>query len=222
MEESKVKIIAKIKNLMELAQDNQSDEEGQTAILMAQKLMLKHDINLAQVEVQEETKFETSASVGKSSRRILWWEKDMAVVIATNFRCYVINQRNTYLRTSEILFFGEKEDSIMAAKIYEAALIYIRYRIKRLPVKTPEYKNSYLMGFIISLGERFEKQVEEFGLMVVPKKEVLEELQKEFTNISKATAKVPDSGFDQEGYDLGKEQGANARILPDEIIGEED
>ena len=78
------------------------------------------------------------------------------------------------------------------------------------------------MGFIISLGERFEKQVEEFGLMILPKKEVLEELQKEFTNLSKATAKVPDSGFDQEGYDLGKEQGANARILPDEILGEED
>ena len=222
MEESKVKIIAKIKNLMELAHDNPSDEEGQSALLMAQKLMLKHDIHLAQVEVQEETKFETSTSVGKSSRRILWWEKDTAVVIATNFRCYVINQRNPYLRTSEILFFGEKEDSIMAAKIYEAALIYIRYRIKHLPVKTPEYKNSYIMGFIISIEGRFKKQVEEYGLMVLPKKEVLDDLKNEFANLSKAETKAPEFGFNQEAYELGKEQGENALIMHDEILGEED
>ena len=31
------KIINKIKNLIELAQDNPSDEEGQSALLMAQK-----------------------------------------------------------------------------------------------------------------------------------------------------------------------------------------
>ena len=217
------KIIEKIKNLMELAQDNPSDEEGQTALLMAQKLMLKHDIHLSQVETHDEPeKFETGVSVGKSGKRVAWWEKEVSVVIATNFRCYVINQRNPYLRSSEILFFGEKEDSITAAKIYEAALIYLRYRLKRLPIKTPEFKNSYLMGFIISLQERFEKQVEEFGLMILPKKEVLEELQKEFTNLSKDTVKVLDSGFDQEGYDLGKEQGAHARILPEEILGEED
>ena len=146
----------------------------------------------------------------------------MAVVIATNFRCYVINQRNPYLRTSEILFFGEREDSIMAAKIYEAALIYIRYRIKRLPVKTHEYKNSYIMGFILSLEDRFKKQVEEYGLMILPKKEVLDDLKNEFANLSKAETKAPEFGFNQEAYELGKEQGENALIMPDEILGEED
>ena len=217
------KIIKKIKNLMELAQDNHSDEEGQTALLMAQKLMLKHDIHLSQVETHDEPKkFETGVAVGKSGKRVAWWEKDMSIVIATNFRCYVINQRNPYLRTSEILFFGEKEDSIMAAKIYEAALIYIRYRLKRLPVKTPEYKNSYIMGFIISLGERFKKQVEEYGLMVLPKKEVLDDLKNEFANLSKAESKAPEFGFNQEAYELGKEQGENALIMPDEILGEEE
>lgn len=215
------KIIEKIKNLMELAQDNPSDEEGQTALLMAQKLMLKHDIHLSQVDDEPE-KFETGVALGKSGKRVAWWEKDMAVLIANNFRCYVINQRNPYLRTSEILFFGEKEDSSTAAKVYEAALMYLRYRLKRLPNKSPEFKNSYLMGFILSLDERFQKQVEEFGLMIIPKKEVWEDLQKEFTNLSKANTKLPDAGFDQEGYDLGKEQGASAKIMPEEILGEED
>ena len=62
------KIIKKIKNLMELAQDNPSDEEGQSALLMAQKLMLKHDIHLAQVEAHDEPeKFETGEAIGRSA-----------------------------------------------------------------------------------------------------------------------------------------------------------
>lgn len=62
------KIIEKIKNLIQLANDNPSDEEGQTALLMAQKLMLKNNIALAQVEQFEEPeKFETSQAVGKEA-----------------------------------------------------------------------------------------------------------------------------------------------------------
>lgn len=38
---SNEKLIEKIKNLIQLANDNPSDEEGQTALLLAQKLMLK-------------------------------------------------------------------------------------------------------------------------------------------------------------------------------------
>ncbi|MFM0817933.1 DUF2786 domain-containing protein, partial [Streptococcus suis] len=37
------KIIGKIQNLLELAYDTPDDEEGQTALLMAQKLMVKHN-----------------------------------------------------------------------------------------------------------------------------------------------------------------------------------
>ena len=164
------KIIEKIKNLVELAQDNPSDEEGQTALLMAQKLMLKHDVSLSQVELhQTENKFETGEAVGRSASVLRWWEKDMSVVISTNFRCYVIQERDRITKTSHIMFFGEKQDAEMAAKVYDAALMYLRYRIERLPDKSPAYKNSYIRGFILSLSDRFKKQVEEYGLMVLPK-----------------------------------------------------
>ena len=121
------KIIEKIKNLMELAQDNPSDEEGQTALLMAQRLMLKHDVSLSQVELhQKEEKFETGEAVGKSASLIRWWEKDMSVVISSNFRCYVVQERDRRTKTSYLMFFGEKRDAEMAAKVYDAALIYLR------------------------------------------------------------------------------------------------
>ena len=217
------KIIEKIKNLMELAQDNPSDEEGQTALLMAQRLMLKHDVSLSQVELhQKEEKFETGEAVGKSASLIRWWEKDMSVVISSNFRCYVGQERDRRTKTSYLMFFGEKRDAEMAAKVYDAALIYLRYRIDRLPDKRPAYKNSYIRGFILSLGERFKKQVEEYGLMVLPKKEVIDDLHKRFQNLGKAQTERPDHGFNKEAFDEGKNHGANAKIMPGEILGEED
>ena len=217
------KIINKIKNLMELAQDNPSDEEGQTALLMAQKLMLKHDVSLSQVELhQTENKFETGEAVGKSASVLRWWEKDMSVIISTNFRCYVVQERDRRTETSYLIFFGEKKDAEMAAKVYDAALMYLRYRINRLPDKSPAYKNSYISGFILSLGNRFEKQVEEYGLMILPKKEVLKDFHNRFQNLSKSKTKRPNNDFDREAFETGKSHGENAKIMPEEILGEED
>lgn len=47
------KIIDKVKNLLELAYDAPDDEEGQTALLMAQKLMVKHNLSLSDVKEAE-------------------------------------------------------------------------------------------------------------------------------------------------------------------------
>ena len=217
------KIINKIKNLMELAQDNPSDEEGQTALLMAQRLMLKHDVSLSQVELhQTEDKFETGEVIVKSASVLRWWEKDMSVVISSNFRCYVVQERNRITKTSYIMLFGEKKDAEMAAKVYDAALMYLRYRISRLPDNSPAYKNSYIRGFILSLGKRFEKQVEEYGLMVLPKKEVLKDLHNRFKNLGKAKTSRLNHDFDREAFETGQSHGENAKIMPDEILGEED
>ena len=215
------KIIKKIKNLMELAQDNPSDEEGQSALLMAQKLMLKHDIHLAQVEAHDEPeKFETGEAIGRSASVLRWWEKDMSIVISTNFRCYVVQERDRRTGTSYIIFFGENKDAEMAAKVYDAALMYLRYRIKRLPDKSPAYKNSYIRGFILSLSNRFKKQVEEYGLRVLPKKEVLADMHKRFQNLGKAKTERPEHDFNKEAFEEGKNHGTNAKIMPEEIIGE--
>ena len=58
--------------------------------------------------------------------------------------------------------------------------------------------------------------------MVLPKKEVLEDLHKRFGNLGKAQTERPDHGFNKEAFDEGKNHGANAKIMPDEILGEED
>lgn len=213
------KIIEKIKNLIQLANDNPSDEEGQTALLMAQKLMLKNNIALAQVEQFEEPKqFETSQAVGKEAGRIFWWERELGHILATNFRCFCINQRDMRLNKSRIIFFGEKQDAELVSKIYEAALLYLRYRIDRLPTREPSYKNSYLKGFLSALETRFKKQVEEYSLMVLPSEETKNALRVTFKNLKTEGIDRPQHDFNLEAYVEGQFHGENAKIMPDEIL----
>lgn len=213
------KIIEKIKNLIQLANDNPSDEEGQTALLMAQKLMLKNNIALAQVEQFEEPeKFETSQAVGKEAGRIFWWERDLGYILATNFRCFCLNQRDRVSNKSRIIFFGEKQDAELVSKIFEAALMYLRYRLDRLPTREPSYKNSYLKGFLIALDERFKKQVEEYSLMVLPSEKTKNALKDAFQNLTTEELERPEHDFNLEAYREGQFHGKNAKIMPEEIL----
>lgn len=216
---SNEKLIEKIKNLIQLANDNPSDEEGQTALLLAQKLMLKNDIALAEVEqFNEPEKFETSSAIGKEASRILWWEKELGYTLAANFRCFCINQRDRALNKSRIIFFGEKQDAELVSKIYESALLYLRYRLDRLPSCEPSYKNSYLLGFLVALDTRFKKQVEEYSLMVLPSEETKNALRDTFQNLKQDKVEVPKNDFNLEAYTEGKFQGENAKIMPNEIL----
>lgn len=47
------KIISKVQNLLELAYDAPNDEEGQTALLMAQKLMVKHNLSISDIKTSQ-------------------------------------------------------------------------------------------------------------------------------------------------------------------------
>lgn len=216
---SNEKLIEKIKNLIQLANDNPSDEEGQTALLLAQKLMLKNNIALAEVEqFDEPKKFETSSTVAKEANRILWWERELAYILAHNFRCLYVDQRDRRLRKSRIIFFGEKQDADLVSKVFEAALLYLRYRLDRLPSRETSYKNSYLKGFLVALSRRFKKQVEEYSLMVLPSEETKEAFRGTFQNIQQGKIEVPKNDFNLEAYTEGRFHGENAKIMPNEIL----
>lgn len=213
------KTIEKIKNLLQLANDNPSDEEGQTALLLAQRLMLKNNIALEQVEQFDEPQpFETSQAVGKEAGRIFWWERDLGCILAANFRCFCINQRDRVSNRSRIIFFGEKQDAELVSKIFEAALLYLRYRLDRLPSRETSYKNSYLCGFLTALKERFEEQVEEYSLMVLPSEQTKNALNDAFQNIKTEKVEKPEHDFDLEAYNEGRFHGKHAKIMPDEIL----
>lgn len=99
----KDKIINKIQKLLALA-SSKNENEAQTAMLMAQKLMAIHNIEMSQVETVgvDNNVIEEQADVKSHKTK---WKRWLANVIAINFRC------ETFLRgygTYNTIFVGRK------------------------------------------------------------------------------------------------------------------
>lgn len=157
------KIIRKIQDLMKLAQDNPNDEEGQTALLMAQRLLLKYNLSMETVQDRSnKDKDVIKESMTEKVSRMPWWKMKLHAILATNFRCKSIRTRNFVSRKTYLRFVGYEADVKFVAEIYEATLMYLDYRLKRIREQHMgvEYKNSYLLGFLSGIEERFKKQVE--------------------------------------------------------------
>lgn len=80
------KIIEKVQNLLELAYDAPNDEEGQTALLMAQKLMVKHNLSMSDVTTARKID-KIGETVGTWEYRLPWWQEKLAAILGENFRC---------------------------------------------------------------------------------------------------------------------------------------
>lgn len=219
------KIIGKIQNLLELAYDTPDDEEGQTALLMAQKLMVKHNISMADVSVSQ-LKEIIGEKVATTQYRLVWWKERLAAILGANFRCQVVRRRRVDKGITQIIFFGYDSDAEFCTKVYEAALLYLDYHLDRL-YKTAvtanyrEYKKSYLLGFLDGLDQRFKDQCltsDEFALVVQVPQEVLEEQARQLGEIRERAIKVPIEEIDFEGYSEGLEHAKETILMPDELL----
>lgn len=191
------KIIKKVKGLLTLSRDHKDDEESQSAFIMAQKLMIKYNLSALDVDDYESDEaLKNMAQVHVTvAKRLFWWERQLARIIAQNFR--VKNFLTTSYGKKQITFFGYGGDLELAKEMYILAydvLVshsseYIKNHYKttneeRSRYYTESIKSSYINGFLSGLSERFEEQVsqlrEEFPLMVLIPEEV-EEAYKEMS-----------------------------------------
>ena len=218
------KIILKVQNLLELAYDAPNDEEGQSALLMAQKLMVKH--NLAMSDIQKIHKNNIGETVAASEYRMVWWKEKLAGILGANFRCKVIRQRKVDEGITKMIFFGYDSDAEFCTKVYEGAVLYLEYRLTRVfptitKARWKDYKKSYLFGFLTGLNERFEKQTqssEKFALMVQVPAEVLEEQYKRMGKLNERSAKIPIQKVDLEAYSVGLEHAKETKLMTDELL----
>lgn len=210
---TKDKIINKIVNLMKLSNDA-NDEEGQASIALAQKLMIKHDISMQEIE-QKSNKTEIKTSELRFGR-VLWWQKDLAATIARAFKCRALASNKT------IEFVGLNEHSQIAKDVYEGAIAHIKYRRSMMKNATKAEKNSYIDGFIQGLDERLMKQETELAkeectdlIVCVPA-----EVNHWIALRGYRSTTVPDmpSSFDAKSYHIGKDEGENAEILRSNLI----
>lgn len=207
------KILDKISNLMKRAREA-DDAEGEASILLAQKLMVKHNVSLSDVEL-----FDSKSEVNASSvqfGRLLWWQRMLAASLAEQFRCKsVLSGRN------EIVFYGMNDDAKIASEVYEGAIMHIKYRRSKMTYATKAEKTSYIKGFICGLIDRLEEQrkslvSESTELMVLVPQEVNDHVAK-ITEGRQSRISVPDD-LDVEHYLYGIKDGSRAEIVTSRII----
>ncbi|HEO6135198.1 TPA: DUF2786 domain-containing protein [Streptococcus agalactiae] len=220
------KIVQKIQNLLELAYDAPNDEEGQTALLMAQKLMVKHNLSMSDVTAAK-IQNNIGETVGTWEYRLPWWQEKLAAILGKNFRCQTIRRRKVSEGITQVIFFGYQSDTELCTRVYEGAILYLKYRLKRLyptvkKSRWTDYKKSYLLGFLEGLDHRFREQVqssEEFALMVQVPEEVLEEQQLRMGDLKTRSLNMTFK-VDYEAYLTGLEQAKETKLLSEELLNE--
>lgn len=223
------KIISKVQNLLELTYDAPNDEEGQTALLMAQKLMVKHNLSMSDIKASQKND-NIGETVGHWEYRMVWWKEKLAAILGENFRCKTIRRRLVEKGITQMIFFGYDTDAELCTKVYEGALLYLDYRLKRLfptvsKARWKDYKKSYLLGFLDGLDQRFKNQTqssEEFALMVQVPAEVLEEQARQMGNLKNRTVKVQLQEMDVEAFYQGLTHAKTSKLMSEELLKEKD
>lgn len=204
-------IIQKIKGLLAIANDHKNVEECQTAFVMAQKLMIKYEISSSEILDQKSNETVSKGQV-TAHKTLFWWERQLANVIADNFRVTWYYNSKTVEGESKkkraIIFLGYENDIALAKEMYilayEVLSFYVSqfvdeyYKVNFLQRErslTTELKNSYIRGFLSGLNEKFEKQVkemeQEYGLMVLLPTEVKQAYDEMFEGKKGLSFKLP-------------------------------
>lgn len=220
-------IIKKIQGLLAISKDDKNDEESQSAFLLAQKLMLKYNISKAEVEDSEDLGgYEIDGEFVTVHKRLFWWERMLAGIIARNFRVkfYYNNKTIGKQKKRAVVFYGYTQDLELAKEMYLLAYevvvfhsknyvdsYYKNFSMDRNRQKTEEIKGNYIHGFLAGLDQRFSEQVaeltNEYGLMVIVPEEVeksYKEFSKDFGTIKEKQRKVEDDTAFYSGFKDGK------------------
>lgn len=198
MEQSK--IYDKIKKLLSLS-TSPNEHEAQAAMLKAQELMAKYDIQVESVNAEITYIAEMAETDGNNAFRI-----PLGSVIAPNFRCEI------FMRGTDILFYGHPEDVKICKEVYEFAYKSIlklsrkRYNQARTAgYDTRGFYTNYQNGFIIALKNAFAKQCT--ALMIVTPEDVKSSFKEMTDGWSKRKAQTRNMGFNANAYLQGAKDG---------------
>ena len=127
-------------------------KRGQTALLMAQRLMVKHNLSMNDL-TNSKTPKDIGETIGTWEYRLPWWQEKLAGILGENFRCKTIRRRLPEDGITQIIFFGYQSDAEFCSKVYEGALLYLKYRLKRLfptvsRARWKDYKKIVLTWFL--------------------------------------------------------------------------
>ena len=196
-------VIEKIKKCLALANNNANENEAKAALLQAQKLMAKYNVQVEQ-SGEETIAYASEQCVHRYDAA---YRKPLAHVIAQNFRC------EFYLIGGTITFFGRDFDAKVAKEAFDYAYEFAMKEGNKLENKAYAEKgtargvhSSYTAGFIAGLKEALEAQCT--ALMVVTPKDVKEEFSTMSANWGHARGGFRLNGnIDSDAYRRGQQDG---------------
>lgn len=163
------KIIQTIKKILELSNNNPSEEEAKAAALKAQELLAKYHLSMADIETEDDIDNIVEVSVDVPSKK---WKYTLAQIVADNFRC-----KHFYYGKMRVVFYGHETDANIAAEtfkyLFKLGNIYAGREVDKVFARTGTSAgvyNSFCIGFCDGLKEAFDKQCT--ALMIVVPKEV--------------------------------------------------
>ena len=208
----KTKIIEKIQNVFDLANNNTSETEAIAAALKAQQLMVKYDIEMTEVKDQDRTeeiikdviRFD-STNQGYCTK----WKFDLAETLAKNFKVKWHLQNRKH-----IVFYGFESDVRLVVSVFNFLFatgnkLSCRYYYQRQKegLSTKGIMNTYLQGFVAGLKDELEKQTT--ALMVVVPQEV-EDAYAEYSADFRHTSYSISYASDSRAYGDGRKEGRYA------------
>jgi len=208
------KLLAKIHNLFKLAEGNTNPNEAQNAMLKAQQLMAQNGIEQSEVNQILKPKEVLSENITEFGR-LSWYEKQLSMIIAQNFRCecYIHKTRNV---GGSIVFIGLKDDVRLAKMVYGFAVTaiendtvnFVKQYKKHHVIYNVGIKNDYMLGYVKGLDSQYKAQVEKNNWGIILVKDPL--IQKEMSNLHlrKSQSSSISRGNDKQVYGKGFEQGS--------------
>jgi len=202
------KIIQRISKLFELAnlEKNPSEAEAIAAIMKAQELLAKYNLDVTDVtgETKKEDIEKAIADIGTGNK----WKYALADTVGRSYCC-----RTYYLGAEQIIFYGYKSDVIIARRVF-VYLFNVGKKLANYFVK--EYRqrngsadgiyNSFCAGFIRGVDNELSRNCTAL-MLVVP-----QEVNKSFDILSEGFKSINThiDVLDATSYERGKTEGKRA------------
>ncbi|MDF2615458.1 MAG: hypothetical protein K0Q47_113 [Sedimentibacter sp.] len=216
-------IVNKIRQCMELSRKAGTPEESQGALLKAQELMVKYNIDLEGIKESEKEK-EVKEIIDEEFtpiKRNHWWVKQLAYIIAENFKCtsYIVN----FYNANCIHMIGLKEDVEIAREVFSYAGFEIDKFSKQYAKEKADSSfffndrsfkngiiNDYIKGYLNGLNKKFKSQVEENGWGLIIVKDALVVRAVEDLSLAKPSKPAPvNRTGNKDAYRTGLKDGQN-------------
>ena len=208
------KMVDKVRKLLALAGNNHSEGEAKLALLRANELIAKYNLDLSE-ETGEKVEYVVLAAKHSNNEG---YRTRLACVIAPSFRCKVIMIGNT------VHFFGRKHDAESCVEIYNYVYrvshnigLRLERKARQEGKNTHGVANSYWEGFVSGIKKELDAQCK--ALMVVVPDDVHQEFDNRYQSCRQYRGGMRNTGFHSGMYSQGVQDGQHSMRTRKELEG---